>query len=68
MRVDVQELHARMAYYNKLQKDVAKAIDMTANTFSVKMQSGNFKISEIHKLMNAIPLTKDDIDKIFFAN
>lgn len=68
MRVDIQELKAKMTYHGKLQKDVAKSIGMSPNTFSLKLQTGNFKIEEIHKLMNAVPLSKDDVDNIFFAN
>ena len=68
MRVDIQELKAKMAYQGKYQKDVAMAIDMSPNTFCVKLQTGNFKIEEIHKLMKAIPLTKEDVEHIFFAN
>jgi len=67
MKVDMQELKARMIYHNRLHRDIAKAVGVSAKTFGIKLQTGDFKISEIHKLMKAIPLTKQDVDKIFFA-
>ena len=67
MRVDVRELRARMVYYNRLQREIAKDIGVSSKTFGVKLQKGDFKISEVHALMKAIPLTMQDVEKIFFA-
>ena len=67
MKVDVQELKARMTYHKRLQCEIAKSVGMTANTFGLKLRKGDFKISEIHKLMSAIPLTMQETEKIFFA-
>lgn len=67
MTVDTQELKARMAYHSRLQREVAKAIGMTRATLNLKLQSGDFKISEIHKLMEAIPLSMEEVERIFFV-
>jgi len=67
MQVDIQELKARMVYNNRLQRDIAKAVGVSSKTFGVKMQTGDFKISEIHKLMKAVPLTMQEVEKIFFS-
>ena len=68
MRVDVQELRARMVYHKHFQKDVANAIGVSRQSFIRKLQTGYFTISEIHKMMDFIPLTREEACKIFFAN
>lgn len=67
MKVNIQELRALMKYHNRLQKDVAKAIGISRNTFALKLQSGDFKVSEIHKLIEVVPMTMQDVIKVFFA-
>ena len=67
MQVDIQELKARMVYNKRLQRDIAKAVGVSSKTFGLKLKTGDFKISEIHKLMKAVPLTMQDVEKIFFA-
>lgn len=67
MKVNTQELRALMTYYNRSQKDVAEAIGLSRNTFTQKLQSGDFKISEIHRLMKAVPMTLQDVEKVFFS-
>ena len=68
LKVDTQELKARMTYHNLLQKDVARSLRISENTFSSKLQSGNFKIAEIHKLMRIIPLDMQQVNQIFFSD
>ena len=67
MKVDIQELKARMTYRNLLQKNVADLLGISKNTFSAKLQNGDFKISEIHKLMKIIPLDMQQVERIFFS-
>ena len=67
MKVDIQELKAKMAYNNRLNKEVAESLGISRNTFSLKLQTGDFKISEIHRLMKAIPLSMQEVKQIFFA-
>ena len=67
MKVDIQELKARMVYNKHFQRDIAKAVGISSKTFGLKLKKGDFKISEIHKLMKAVPLTMQDVEKIFFS-
>lgn len=67
MTVDTQALKAKMAYHNLLQKDIAEALDMTRTTLNLKLQTGEFKISEIHRLMETIPLSMKEVEEIFFV-
>lgn len=67
MKVDTQELRALMIYHNRSQKDLAKSIGLSRNTFTLKLQSGDFKISEVHKLMESVPMTMQDVEKVFFS-
>ena len=66
MKVDIQELKAKMAYNNRLNKEVAESLGISRNTFSLKLQTGDFKISEIHKMMKNIPLSLKEVEEIFF--
>lgn len=68
MTVDTQELKAKMAYHKRLQKEIATALGITRATLNLKLQKGNFKISEIHKLMEIVPLSMKEVESIFFAN
>ena len=68
MTVDTQELRARMAYHSLSQREIADAIGTTRATFNLKLQTGDFKISEVHKLMACIPLSMQEVEKIFFAD
>ena len=68
MKVDTQALKAKLAYCNRLHCEVAESIGISRSTFRAKLQSGDFKISEIHKLMKIIPLTLQDVHSIFFAD
>lgn len=67
MKVDTQELKARLTYHCKTQRQVAQAIGLSENTLNSKLQSSNFKIYEIHKLIKIVPLSNEDVLKIFFA-
>lgn len=67
MTVDTQALKAKMAYHNLLQKDIAESLDMTRTTLNLKLQTGEFKISEIHRLMEIIPLSMKEVEEIFFV-
>ena len=67
MTVDAQALRAKMTYRNLLQKDMAKALGMTRTTLNLKLQTGDFKISEIHRIMETIPLSMKEVEEIFFV-
>ena len=68
MKVDIQALKARLTYNNRHYFEVAESIGVSRDTFRKKLQNGDFKISEIHKLMEKIPLTTQDVQSIFFAD
>lgn len=68
MKVDTQALKAKLAYCNRLRCEVAESIGMSRGTFRAKLKNGDFKISEIHKLMKIIPLSMNDVHSIFFAD
>lgn len=67
MNVNTQELRALIAYHNRSQKDIAETIGLSRNTFMLKLRSGDFKISEIHRLMKAVPMNLQEVEKIFFS-
>lgn len=67
MTVDTQALRAKMTYHNLIQKDMAQALGVTRTTLNIKLQTGDFKISEIHRLMETIPLSMKEVEEIFFV-
>ena len=67
METDMQMLRACMKYHNRTQEDVSRALGMVRSTFYLHMKDGDFTISQIHKMMEYIPLTMDDVNRIFFA-
>lgn len=67
MTVDTQALRAKMTYHNLLQKDIADVLGITRTTLNSKLQTGEFKISEIHRLMEKIPLSMKEVEEIFFV-
>ena len=68
MTVNIQELKAKMTYNNRFHKDVAESLGISRNTFRYKLQTGDFKISEIHKMMKYIPLSLQEVEQIFFQD
>lgn len=56
MKTDMQMLRACMKYHNRTQKDVSRALGMVRSTFYLHMKDGDFTISQIHKMMEYIPL------------
>lgn len=67
MKTDMQMLRTCMKYHNRTQEDVSRALGMVRSTFYLHMKDGDFTISQIHKMMEYIPLTLDDVNRIFFA-
>ena len=68
MKVDTQELKARLTYHNLSYREVADSAGISVSALNSKLRSGDFKISEIHKLMKVIPLTMKEVQVIFFAD
>ena len=59
MKTDMQMLRACMKYHNRTQEDVSQALGMVRSTFYLHMKVGGFTISQIHKMMEYIPLTME---------
>lgn len=68
--VKVDRLKEKITEHNISQENVAKKIGINRATFYRKMKNGGegFTVGEIHKLVDTIPLTKEEAIDIFFAS
>jgi len=64
--MDAQMLKACMTYHGKTQEDVGKAIGVDRSTFWRRMNDGDFRMSQIYKMMEYVPLTLEEVESIFF--
>jgi hypothetical protein len=62
-----QELKAELARQNLSKTELAKMIQMQESTFLRKARSGNFYISEVERMANALCLSNERMCEIFFA-
>lgn len=60
-----KELKAQMARRGFTQERLAKEIGISVKTLNLKIKSGNFKLSEVQAIANALDL--EDLNPIFFA-
>lgn len=69
MRTNMQKLKGKIVEKDTTIEAVAKAIGMDRTTFFRKMknQGLSFSIGEVHKMVDAIPLTFDEAKDIFLA-
>lgn len=69
MYIDTQKLKGRIVERRTTQEAVADSIGIDRSTFyrKIKNEGATFTISEIHKLVEAIPLSKDEAVEIFLA-
>lgn len=67
MRANKSLLKAKLAFHDHTQKEIAKKLGISENTFGIKLRTGKFKLDEIHKMIVIIPLTVSDVIEIFFA-
>lgn len=69
MIINVQKLKGKIVESGKTQEVVADMINIDRSTFYRKMRNGGegFTIGEIHRLTEAIPLTKEESIDIFFC-
>ena len=69
MKVNTQKLKGRIVECNTTLEAVADTIGINRCTFYRKLKNSgkSFTISEVHKLVEAIPLTRDDAIEIFFG-
>ena len=68
MRVDTQLLKATLKYHDLTYGTAGKILNMRGDVMSQKIKYGKFTIKQIHALMEGIPLTMEEMEKIFFAN
>lgn len=70
MIVDVKKFKGKLVEKEKTQESIADIIGIDRSTFYRKMKNGGagFTVGEIHKLVDAIPLTKEEAIDIFFAS
>ncbi len=66
--IAVSKLKGAIVANDTTQKEVAKEIGISNSTFYRKMKKGNFTVEEAKKIVDAVPLTKDEAISIFFAN
>ena len=59
-----KELKAQMARRGFTQERLAKEIGISVKTLNLKIKSGNFKLSEVQAIANALDL--EDLNPIFF--
>ena len=66
--VDIQLLKAKLKYRNKTYYEVACAIGMNRDTFTRRLEDGgSFRVHEVQAMMEFIPLTRAEVQDIFFT-
>lgn len=68
MVVNTARLKGKIIERGNTQENVANAIGMDRTTFYRKLKDGGdkFTIGEIHRIVSAVPLSKDEAIDIFF--
>lgn len=62
-----QELKAELARRNLSKTELAKMINMGETTFLRKARTGNFYVSEVSRMCDALHLSDERMCEIFFA-
>lgn len=70
MNTNMQLLKGKIVERQTTQEAVADAVGIDRSTFYRKLKTDgmNFSIAEAHKIVAAIPLTKEEAIAIFFAD
>ncbi len=65
---DMQLLKAKLKYNNLTFEKAGEILGVNRDTFAKKIASNgrNFTVGQILCLMNSIPLSKEDVERIFF--
>ncbi len=66
MTIDSRYLLARLKYLGKTQEEVVEELGMARSTFWRKLNENTFSIREVHRLMEVVPLSMEDVERIFF--
>ena len=69
MKTDIDSLKKTMEERGINISDLAKKIGVDASTLYRKLSAGGekFTIGEVHRMMEAIPLSRDDANRIFLS-
>lgn len=67
MYINIEHLKAIMRYHNISQERVAKALGISRDTFIRRMKRQEFTIKQVHRMMEAIPLSMEEMEQIFFV-
>jgi len=67
VQVDVDLLRRTLKYHGITNEDAGKILGVSRDSFQRMFRKKSFRIGEIHTLMQTIPLTKDEVWKIFFS-
>ncbi len=68
MVANIERLKGKIIEHNLTQKDIAKKMGIDKSTFSRKLSNNGkgFTVEEIHKMVDIIPLSKEEAVDIFF--
>lgn len=67
--MNVSKLKGKIVEHGSTQEAVAKELSMSRSTFYRKLKNNgmDFTIGEVHKMVDAIPLTSEEAMDIFFT-
>lgn len=66
---NTNKLKGKLAERGMTQSQLAEAIDISASSFSFKINNEvEFKVGEIKRIQNVLGLTRDERDTIFFGD
>lgn len=66
---NTNKLKGKLAERGMTQSQLAEAIDISASSFSFKINNEvEFKVGEIKRIQNVLGLTRDERDAIFFGD
>lgn len=67
VRVDVDRLRRTLRYHGVTNEGAGKMLGVTRDSFQRRLRDASFRVHEVHVLMEAVPLTDDEVWQIFFA-
>ncbi len=67
METDLQMLKAILKYHDMTQAKIAQNLGITRDTFARRLRRDSFRIHEVRKMMEVIPLTMQEVEEIFFT-
>lgn len=64
--MDVELLKRTMKYHGWTNASLAKELGMHRDTLQRRMRKENFRIDEVQKIKDTIPLSEEEANSIFF--